>query len=272
MDAARDESALIEAARAGDRRAFDDLVAPQVPRLRAFLYRLVCQPEDAADLTQEALLTAYQRLDGFRGDSSFRTWLFAIGARKGLDLLRKRKRWPLDAQARGEQATLATPRVRGQLDALVSAAEYQYEYRQHVAYCLGCVARTLPPEQSAALLLTELLLLEARDAAKILDMSASTYRHRLSAARAHMRAVYEGMCALVGKQGVCYQCAKLREYIPEGHRGRPVEPIADDDERPDRKLTRRLAVIRDLDLDVGQSPVHDLLYRYMSELWSPPPT
>ncbi len=266
----RDEQQLLAAARAGDRRAFDSLVAPHVPTLRTFLYRLVCQPDDAADVAQDALLTAFQKLDGFRGDASFRTWLFSIGTRKGLDLLRKRKRWPLDAQSRGEQHTLTTASVKDQLDATLEEPEFTYEYRQHVAYCLSCVARTLPPEQSAALLLKELLLFESRDAAKVMRMSESTFRHRLTAARKTMREAFEGLCALVGKQGVCYQCAKLRDYCPPQKRGRAVEPIAEDALSADDKLTRRLTVIREVPLDVGQSRVHDLLFRTMSGLWDEP--
>jgi RNA polymerase sigma-70 factor, ECF subfamily len=267
-----DERRLLAAARAGDRRAFDTLVAPHLATLRMFLYRLICQPDDAADVAQEALLTAFQKLDGFRGDASFRTWLFAIGTRKGLDLLRRRKRWPVDAQSHGELRTLQTPEVKAQLDATVAAAEFTYEYRRHVAYCLGCVARTLPPEQSAALLLKELLLFESRDAAKIMGLSESSFRHRLSAARVAMREIYEGLCALVGKQGVCYQCAKLRDYCPPDKRGSAVQPIADATAPPAEKLARRLAVVREVALDVGDSPVHDLLHRFMSELWDGPPS
>lgn len=269
---AADEQQLLASARAGSRRAFDALVAPHVATLRVFLYRLVCQPDDAADATQDALLTAFQKLDSFRGDASFRTWLFSIGTRKGLDLLRKRKRWPTDAQQQGEQHTLRTPELRAQLDAAIGQAEYAYEYRQHVAYCLGCVARSLPPEQSAALLLKELLLFENREAARVMSMSESTFRHRLRAARASMREIYEGLCALVGKQGVCYQCAKLRDYCPADKRGPAVEPIADESADPDDKLTRRLRVVQQtgqqVGLDVGDSPVHDLLFRFMNEMWS----
>lgn len=261
------EQELLAAARAGSRRAFDTLVAPHVVPLRVFLYRLVCQPDDAADVAQDALLTAFQKLDGFRGDASFRTWLFSIGTRKGLDLLRRRRRWPADAQSQGELRTLQSPQLRAQLDATIGEAEYTYEYRQHVAYCLGCVARSLPPEQSAALLLTELVLLENRDAARAMGMSESTFRHRLRAARASMREAYEGLCALVGKQGVCYQCAKLRDYCPPDKRGRAVEPIAEGSEDPEHKLTRRLKVVRQVGLDVGDSPVHDLLFRFMSDMW-----
>ncbi|MCH9685000.1 MAG: RNA polymerase sigma factor [Deltaproteobacteria bacterium] len=267
-----DEQQLIAAARAGDRRAFDSLVAPHVPSLRTFIYRLVCQPDDAADVAQDTLLTAFQKIAGFRGEASFRTWLFSIGTRKGLDLLRKRKRWPLDAQSRGEQRTLGDPEMKGTVDATIEQPEFVYEYRQHVAYCLSCVGRTLPPEQSAALLLKELLLFESRDAAKVLDMSESTFRHRLTAARVTMREGFEGLCALVGKQGVCYQCNKLRDYCPPDKRGRKVEPIADESLDPDEKLTRRLAVVRQVPLDVGDSRVHDLLLRYMSELWDRTPS
>ena len=89
-----EERELIEQARRGARDAFDRLVGAHVPAVRSFALRMVMQPQDAEDLAQDALLQAYQKLDGFSGDSSFRTWLFTIVTRKCIDHLRTRKRWP----------------------------------------------------------------------------------------------------------------------------------------------------------------------------------
>jgi len=262
------ESELVEAARRGDRRAFERLLGRHIGPLRAFLRRLLCDPDDAADLAQEASLRAYEAIASFRGDASFRTWLFAIGARKGLDLLRRRKRWPIDAQIEGERVALASSEVMASIHEVVRADDFRYEYRQHVAYCFACVARSLPEEESAALLLCEVYLLDGPAAAKILGMSESTLRHRLAAARREMQARFEGLCALIGKQGVCYQCAALRDICPEPRRGPAPAPIAEETASPDDKLRRRLAIVRQVDLEGGPDhALHDRLFRFMSGLW-----
>lgn len=261
------EAVDVASAKAGDREAFDRLARPHVAALRTFLYRFVAQPDDAADLAQDTLVTAYEKLDAFREDAKFRTWLFSIAVRKALDLLRARKRWDVDAQTRGEQATLASAPWMAELQAILARPDHRYEYRQHVAYCLSCVARTLPPEESAALLLKEVAQLEGREAARAMELSESTFRHRLTAARNTMEGQFEGLCGLVGKRGVCWQCDKLREIHPEDRRGAPVEAIAPDEAPSDDKLRRRLAIVRSVPLDVGASPIHDLLFRIMASLW-----
>ena len=266
-----EERVLVEEAMAGDRQAFESLLRPHVRPLRSFLYRMIAHPEDAQDLAQETALRAQQKLATFRGTSSFRTWLFSIGSRLCLDLLRARKRWPVEAQIEGEKTALASTALMQSLDEIVREDDFRFEYRQHVAYCFSCVARSLPPEESAALLLREVYLFDAPAAAKVLGMSASTFRHRLSAARETMKTRFEGYCALVGKQGVCYQCAALRDHCPEEHRGGAPEPIAPADAPADDKLRRRLRVVRDADLEAGPGhEVHELLFRFMSDLWERP--
>ncbi len=264
-----DEHDLITRARAGEPGAFDALVAPHTANLRRFLWSMIGHPDDAEDLAQETLLTAQQKLTTFRGDAAFRTWLFSVGTRKALDALRKRKRWPVEAQQEGERRFLASGEATAELGAVTASPEFAYDYRQHMAYCFSCVARSLEPEQSAALLLKELLLFESGPASRVMGVSESTYRHRLRSARQTMKTHFEGLCALVGKQGVCYQCEALREYLPESKRGREVAPLADAGEDAEVKLKRRLDILRNTELTA--SPLHQVLLRFMGQLWDGPP-
>jgi RNA polymerase sigma-70 factor (ECF subfamily) len=233
-----DELILVAAARGGDQDAWGRLLRPHLGALRAFLRRMICNPDDAEDLAQETVLRAQQRLATFRGESAVRTWLFAIGTRLCLDLLRARASAGRPrAQTEGEQVALGSPEVMASLDEVVRADDFRFEYRQHVAYCLACVARSLPEEESAALLLREVYLFDGPEAAKVLGMSESTLRHRLAAARAAMKSRFDGYCALVNKTGVCYQCAALRDVCPADRRGPAPEPLAD----PRRQRRREAA-------------------------------
>jgi len=85
--------ALVRQAKAGDRAAFGDLVRiHQRVVFRTALAALGAR-EDAEDATQDAFVVAWRKLDGFRGDSSFRTWLLTITWRKALDKRRVRLLW-----------------------------------------------------------------------------------------------------------------------------------------------------------------------------------
>ena len=71
----------LHAAQAGDGAAFAALVQPHLPALGAFIRRAAPRPDLAEDILQDTLLRAWRHLASFRGESSFRTWLFAIAWR-----------------------------------------------------------------------------------------------------------------------------------------------------------------------------------------------
>ena len=171
---------VLQRAAAGDRSAFDEVVAPHLPKLRAVIRRLVGHPEDTADLTQDVLLAAFQKLSAFRGDAKLSTWLCSIGTRAALDYLRGRKRWRREAQLLSEHEAHATAAKRGEVAQLYDAPDFIFDVHEHIAFCFTCVARTLEPEKHAALLLRDVFQLSNEESASVLGLSESTLRHRLS--------------------------------------------------------------------------------------------
>jgi hypothetical protein len=86
-----DDRRLIADCLAGHTPAFGDLVRRYQDRLFNAVLRVVDQPEDAADVVQDAFLNAYQSLNSFKGDSEFFTWLYRIAFNAAISLRRKRK-------------------------------------------------------------------------------------------------------------------------------------------------------------------------------------
>jgi len=86
---APDEQQLIQNALKGDRGSFAALVRQYQNRIFGFIMRMTANRDAALDLTQETFLAAYQYLSGFRGDSSFSTWLFQIAANKTKNFLKR---------------------------------------------------------------------------------------------------------------------------------------------------------------------------------------
>ncbi|MGI9326277.1 MAG: sigma factor, partial [Pseudomonadales bacterium] len=72
------DNLLVLRAKKGDQEAFEILWCRYAPKIRSMSSRFVRQPADAEDLTQETFLKAYCALPGFRGQSQFYSWLYAI--------------------------------------------------------------------------------------------------------------------------------------------------------------------------------------------------
>jgi RNA polymerase sigma-70 factor (ECF subfamily) len=191
--------------------------ASEVPQhleaLRGLARRLVGDP-DAEDVVQEGLLRASRSLAEFRGDCSLRTWLYSITARVALDQLRAAKRWRNQAMV-----DACDERGRSQLEAKFADPSVAFDVEQHIAFCFSCVGRSLEPEQAAALVLREVLQLDNRECARVMELSESSFRHTHAAARKAMQETYEGLCALVRKGGACHQCSTLRQVAPEQQKG-----------------------------------------------------
>src|SRR6266540_1458514 len=86
------DEALVQMARKGDMAAFEELVARHRDKIFARAFSMVRNEDEALDLSQEAWVKAWQRLQQFQGEASFVTWLTRIVINLCLDQLRKQKR------------------------------------------------------------------------------------------------------------------------------------------------------------------------------------
>lgn len=256
---------LLERAQAGDRPAFDELVSPHIGRLRALALRMLGQPDDAQDIVQDALLRAYSKLDGFRGDANVGTWLFTITTRLCLNALRSRKRW--DPYLQTELPKRFAAEVHNDPASPIFAPDFIFDAHEHIAFCFTCVARSLPAEQETALLLRDVFEHSNREAANVMGLSESVLRHHLAKARAEMTRHFEGLCAIVSKKGVCHQCSGLRSTMPATKRGREVPSLGTAGEDQDSRYRYRLKVVQQADLQAGTSAgLHALLLRRLDAL------
>src|SRR5678816_855286 len=83
---------LVKAAQKGDMAGFEELVARHRDKIYARAFSMMRNEDDAVDLSQEAWVKGWQRLQQFQGDSSFATWMTRIVINLCLDQLRKQKR------------------------------------------------------------------------------------------------------------------------------------------------------------------------------------
>ena len=262
------ESQLLSDARTGDRKAFESLIDPLRRPLFAYIYRMTTNPQDAEDLAQDTLVRVLESLPSFRRESQFKTWLFGIATHVCLDHLRARKRWRVEAQMLGEREATNSPEQYMEIVSTLSNPSFIFEIREHIAFCFACVSRTLEPEDQAALMLREVLGFSNQESADILEISEPVFRHRLSSARSVMGKSYEGLCQLINKTGMCYQCRGLREIAPEQNRGRDLVQIEIAPGVPitaESLFDARLEIVRNADLEQGgTAPLHRMFFQSLS--------
>jgi RNA polymerase sigma-70 factor (ECF subfamily) len=94
MDQSRtdEDQELVARTQAGDASAFDQLVVKYTPRLYGLVYNMTSNHEDTNDLLQDIFSKAYKAIRGFRGKSSFYTWVHSIAVNMTLNFLKKRGR------------------------------------------------------------------------------------------------------------------------------------------------------------------------------------
>ena len=85
--------AMLDAAKAGDRQAYQKLYHQFVGQVYALCFRLTGDVGYAEEATQEVFIQVWQKLDNFRGDSKFSTWLHSVASNIAISYLRKQKGW-----------------------------------------------------------------------------------------------------------------------------------------------------------------------------------
>src|ERR1700681_2868073 len=87
-----EDQQLVARTQSGEAAAFDQLVVKYAPRLYGLVYNMTSNHEDTNDLLQDVFSKAYKAIRGFRGKSSFYTWIHSIAVNMTLNFLKKRSR------------------------------------------------------------------------------------------------------------------------------------------------------------------------------------
>ncbi len=186
----------LEAARAGDEQAFRELTAPHLVELHVHCYRMLGSLVDAEDLLQETMAAAWRGLDGFAGRSSLRTWLYRIATNRCLNAIRDGKRHrpaeqvppfdPPEPSRRGD-VTWLQPYPDAWLEQIADTAPgpaARYQARETFELAFIAALQRLPPRQTAALLLCDVLGFANAEIATMLDTSPTAVKGAVQRARA----------------------------------------------------------------------------------------
>ena len=170
------DAELLRAHVDGDQDAFGVLFLRHRDRLWAVALRTLGDPEEAADALQDAMISAFRRAGGFRGDSAVTTWLHRVVVNACLDRLRRRAARPVSGGL--DEQTLDLISREPQVPDHGSDTDTSLE--------VTAALRTLPVEQRAALVLVDMLGYPVADAAAVLGVSVGTIKSRCARGRARL--------------------------------------------------------------------------------------
>jgi RNA polymerase sigma-70 factor (ECF subfamily) len=171
---------LVERAQRGDKRAFELLVVKYQRKLGRLLSRMVRDPAEVEDVTQEAFIKAYRALPSFRGDSAFYTWLYRIGINTAKNyLVALGRRAPTTTEFDNEDAEGFED-----AEALRDSATPEDElHGKQVAETVNRAMEALPDELRTAITLREIDGLAYEEIATLMNCPIGTVRSRIFRAR-----------------------------------------------------------------------------------------
>jgi RNA polymerase sigma-70 factor (ECF subfamily) len=189
------DSVLIEQCRAGDSDAMSRLITKYKDRLYNVILRICANPEDAAELTQDAFVRIIENLHRFQQRSSFYTWAFRIAVNLTLNFCRRKVRiemTSLDAELGGdnEQARAALRNYLADAGAPDPAAIAQS--KEQVNLIIRAI-NLLSEDQRAVVVLRDVEGMDYAQIAQIMEVELGTVKSRLARARANLRANLEAI-------------------------------------------------------------------------------
>jgi RNA polymerase sigma-70 factor, ECF subfamily len=181
------DRALIDALRRREPAAAERLVATCGDRAYRVAIRITANAEDAEEVVQDALLSVIRKIDSFRGDAAFRSWLYRIVANAAYQLLRTRRRRSADISLDGLLPVFdghgrhVTPGVDWSMD--LEDPDRQTELRMVLGVAIG----DLPVGYRAAVLLRDVEGLSHWEIGKVLGITAVCAKARVHRARLFLR-------------------------------------------------------------------------------------
>ena len=173
------EAAIVRKVLGGDANAFETLVLEYEKNVYNIALRMTGNSEDAADMTQEAFIKAYNSLQAFRGDSKFSVWLYRIVSNVCLDFLRSKNRRPTVSLSveddDGEDTQLDVADESQSPELLLDRKLTRDSVRRGLD--------SLPPDYRQILLLREMQGLSYDEIAQALGLEVGTVKSRIFRAR-----------------------------------------------------------------------------------------
>ena len=211
-----DDQDLVRHAQQGSREALELLIGRHQAWIYNIVLRMVYNPYDAEDITQEILIKLLTTLSTFEGRSRFRTWLYRIVVNHVLNMKRTRSEaweWTFEKYGSGlssaPDADLPDPRtVPADVQMLVDEARIG---------CSSGMLLCLDREQRLVYILGEIFGVTDLVGGELLDISRDNFRQKLSRARRDLHNFMQDQCGLVNQANPCRCAKKTQAFMKAGY-------------------------------------------------------
>ena len=184
-----DDAALVRRCQQGDSSAMHRLVVKYQDRIYNLTLKICQNRDDAAELTQETFVKCIENIDGFRGQSTFYTWLFRIAVNLTYNQCRRRIRLPmqsLEAPASHEMGSAIAQLGAYLADERVADPALLAQNHEVCEILMQAIGR-LDDDQRIVIVLRDIEQMSYVEIAETLDVELGTVKSRLSRARAALR-------------------------------------------------------------------------------------
>lgn len=185
-----DENKLIERATSGDPAAFNRLMEMHEKRMYAVALRMFGNREDAQDSLQEAMLRVYRSIGGFKGQSSFGTWVYRITMNTCLDEIRRKKN--------KQSASLDNMLDQGWAPTDEGASPEKRVMQQEMRKSIAQSIQELPEDMRSAIIMRDVHGYSYEEIADTLNVNVGTIKSRISRGREKLREKLSNFSELFG--------------------------------------------------------------------------
>ena len=176
---------LVARTQSGDAKAFDELVVKYTPRLYGLVYNMTSNHEDANDLLQDVFAKAFRSIKGFRGKSSFYTWIHSIAVNMTINFLKKRgRRFNMSL----DDVDLNIQNDKEFIELTASSSPVREADLAELQQKLNEAMLKLSPEHRAVVTMFDIQGMPHAEISKILGVSEGTVRSRLFYAHRQLQA------------------------------------------------------------------------------------
>lgn len=209
------DEALVTSAVKGNRSALDELVKRHQEWIYNIALRMVFNPQDAEDVTQEVLIKIITNLSSFKGKSSFRTWVYRIVANHVINMKKmgaEKRLLSFDSYGKGIDKTPdmdLPPQYTASIDLPIIIEEIKI-------HCMMAMLLCLDRKQRLVFILGSIFEVNDKIGSEILGISKDSFRQKLSRARRQVYNFMQEKCGLIKKNNPCHCHKKAKALIDYG--------------------------------------------------------
>ena len=211
-----EDKQLVAAAIAGDKKSLEALVKRHQAWIYNIALKMVWDPADAEDVTQETLIKIITKLSTFRQESSLRTWLYRIAANHVINMKKRSKEYEYYSFSKyGSDIVTSSDTELPDPDSV--NADLNLLIEETKIGCMNAMLLCLDREQRLIFILGSIFDVNDKTGSEIVGISRANFRQKLSRARKQLANFMGSKCGLINSSNPCHCNKKTKLMIDCGH-------------------------------------------------------